>query len=302
MKNTEMTLGAAVFTIFLCILFGGNGVAMKLGYTGLGPFTSAGTRFTLAAFLLVLWARYKKISLKLDRTQWGLILVQSALFITQVSGFHLGLNHTTASHAAIVANVLPFMVLVLAHFFIPGDRITFKKGAGILLGFVGVVILFFDSPDLGGDLQKGDLIVLGAVVCWFVSAVYVKRIIHRFHAVQITLYPMILGLPVFFFNGWIWDEAMVTQITPTVVKTILYQGAITAAFGFVAWNTMLQRFGVTALHSFVFIVPLAGVTNGVILLDEPVTHHLLGAISCIVIGIVVVNLRRPRKIPVAPLH
>jgi len=301
-KNTDMTFGAALFTVFLCVLFGGNGVAMKLGYTGIGPFTSAGIRFTIASCLLVLWAMYKKIPLKLTPLQCRLISVQSILFVFQVSCFHLGLNSTTASHGALVANALPFLVLILAHFFIPGDRITLKKGAGILLGFVGVLILFFDEPDLNADLRKGDLIVLAAVLCWSVSAIYVKRIIGHFHAVQITLFPMILGIPFFFINGWIWDDPMVTRVTPTVVKGILYQGAVTAAFGFVAWNTMLKKYGATALHSFVFIVPLAGVTNGVIILGEPVTQHLLAAIACIVVGIMVVNMRRRKKTPILPPH
>lgn len=302
MKNADMTPGAALFVIFLCMLFGGNGVAMKLGYTGIGPFTSAGIRFTLASVLLVFWAWYKNIPLKMDRDQWRLILAQCILFVVQVAGFHLGLDKTTASHGALVANVLPFMVLILAHFFIPGDRITLKKGSGILLGFIGVVFLFFDQPDLDADLKTGDLLVLTAVVCWSVSAVYVKRIIDRFNAVQITLYPMVFGVPFFFAGGVLWDSAMITTVTPKVVKALVYQGAVTAAFGFVAWNTLLQKFGATALHSFVFIVPLAGVSFGVAFLGEPITPHLLVAICCIVAGIMVVNLRKRKKSPVVPSH
>ena len=302
MNNGDMTLGASLFTVFLCLLFGGNGVAMKLGYTGLGPFTAAGIRFSLAASLLVAWSVYKRIPLRLTPFQLRLILVQSILFCFQVSGFHLGLAHTTASHGAIIANALPFLVLILAHFFIPGDRITLKKGVGIILGFVGVVVLFFDQPDVSGGLQKGDILVLCAVLCWSISATYVKRINDHFHAVQITLFPMFLAVPVFFISGWLWDPAMVVKVDATVIRALVYQGAVTAAFGFVAWNTMLKRFGATALHSFVFIVPLAGVSFGVIFLDEPLTSHLLAAMACIVAGIVTVNIKRPRKSQTIPPH
>jgi len=301
-KNRDMTLGAGLFTICLCLFFGGNGVAMKLSYTGLGPFTTAGFRFVLASSLLIIWSLYKKIPLMPTPLQARLILVQSCLFLFQVSGFHLGLANTTASHGAIIANVLPFLVLILAHYFIPGDQITLKKGAGIVLGFIGVVVLFFDQSDLGSSLQKGDLIVLGAVLCWSVSAIYVKRINHHFHAVQITLFPMLLTIPFFFINGWIWDPAMVTHITPLVIKSVFYQGAVTAAFGFVAWNTMLKKFGATALHSFVFIVPLAGVSFGVFFLKEPITTHLLIAMACIVAGIIVVNFKKPKRLPMLPLR
>ena len=42
-------------------------------------------------------------------------------------------------------------------------------------------------------------------------------------------------------GGAIWDGQMVFNITPTVLLALLYQGLVTAAFGFVAWNQLLQR-------------------------------------------------------------
>ena len=301
MRNTDMTLGASLFTLTLCLLFGGNGVAMKLGFTGIGPFTSAGMRFILASLALLIWARIRRIPLKLSQDQFWMILVQCGIFTGQVSLFHLGLNQTTASHGALISNVLPFMVLILAHFFIPGDRITLKKGLGVCMGFIGVVILFFDRPDLSSDLKNGDFIIMGAVLFWSVSAVYVKRINAHFHAIQITLYPMIFGIPLFLTAGYVWDDVMVAAITPTVVKALAFQAFVTTAFGFVAWNTLLQQYGTTALHSFIFIIPLSGVWCGVYFLDEPVTSHLLGAIIFIVAGILVVNLKRRKRPPVMPV-
>jgi len=297
-----MTLRASVVTIFLCLLFGGNGVAIKLGFTGLGPFTSAGIRFTMAAVALFLWAWYKKIPLALAQNQRMPILIQSCLFTVQLSCFHLGLARTTASHGSLIANVLPFVVLILAHFFIPGDKITLKKSVGILLGFIGVVLLFFDEPALNSNLQQGDMIVLAAVLCWGVSAVFIKRIIAGFHVVQITLYPMIFGIPFLFLGGLIWDDPMVTAITPTVVKALLFQSLVTTAFGFVVWNTLLQRFGATALHSFIFIIPISGVFLGVMILNEPVTPHLLAAIGFVVAGILVANIRKRKKVLLFPIQ
>lgn len=296
-----MTLRASVLTIFLCLLFGGNGVAMKLGFTGLGVFTSAGIRFSLAAVALFAWAWYKKIPLALDRDQRLPILIQSCLFTFQLSFFHLGLSRTTASHGALITNILPFVVLILAHFFIPGDKITLKKSVGIFLGFIGVLLLFFDAPALDSDLQKGDILVLCAVLVWGTSAVFIKRIIQGFHVVQITLYPMIFGIPFLFLGGLLWDDPMVLAVTPTVIKALLFQSLVTTAFGFVVWNTLLQRFGATALHSFIFIIPLSGVFLGVMILKEPVTPHLLASIGFVVAGILVVNIRKRKKVLLFPI-
>lgn len=302
MKNVDMTLRASLFTILLCTLFGGNGVAIKLGFTGLGPFTSACIRFSMAAFALLLWARYKKIPLALDQSQWFQIVIQSMLFTIQLACFHIGISKTTASHAMLISNVLPFVVMILAHFFIPGDTITLKKSLGILMGFIGVALLFFDDADPNSNIQKGDIIVLCAVLSWGISSVYVKRIIPGFNVIQITLYPMILGVPFLLLGGILWDDPMVIGITPTVVTALFFQAFVTAAFGFVAWNTLLKRFGATALHSFIFIIPLSGVFFGVMILNDPVTPNLLTAIGFIVAGILVVNIRKRKKILPFPIQ
>ena len=296
-KNADMTLKASLCMVGLCTIFGGNGVAIKYSLTGLGPFTSAGIRFSLAGLVLLLWARHKQIPLALNRKQLGLILVQGCLFSVQLSCFHIGLNRTTASHGALISNVVPFLVLILAHFFIPGDRITLKKALGMVLGFLGVVLLFFDRPDLNTDLRSGDLIILAASVSWSVSVIYLKRIIEHFNTLQVTLYPMMIGIPVFFLGGLAWDDPMIRAFTLPVIHALLFQSVITTAFGFVAWNTMLREFGATAQHSFIFIIPLSGVFFGVVLLDEPVTGHLLASIVLILAGIMVVNMRKKRRLP-----
>ncbi|HKL01399.1 MAG TPA: DMT family transporter [Desulfotignum sp.] len=302
MKDAEMTVKASMFTVFLCVLFGCNTVAIKTGFTGLGPFTSAFIRFSIAAVTLFLWARFRQIPLAMTKNQIRLLSLHCVLFTIQVGLFHLGLARTTASHGALIANVLPFMVLILAHFYIPGDRVTWRKGMGVTLGFIGVALLFMDEPDLGTDLKTGDIIVLGAVLSWSISAVYLKRIIEDFNAIQVTFYPMVFAIPFLFAGSVIFDHVMVTQVTPLVVTALLFQAFATGSFGFVAWNSMLQKFGASSLYSFIFIIPVAGVAAGVLLLNEPVTRHLLAAISLIVAGIMVVNIRRKKKPPVVPVQ
>ena len=294
-NNDDLTAKAAVLTVFICILFGANPVAIKFSLTGLGSFTAAGIRFAIAAIVIFTWARFKKIPLRLNQKQVGQMLIVSAIFVVQLSCFYLGLDKTTASHGALISNVLPFFVLILAHFFIPGDSISLKKGIGITLGFMGVLLLFFDEQDLAGDLKRGDLIILGPVFLWSLRAIFVKKSISEYNVVQITIYPMIFGTPFFFLGGFLWDDQMIRIINPTIIKALLYQSIVTASFGFIVWNSLLQKFRATALHSFIFIMPLAGVLFGVLLLGETITTHLVTSITFIVTGVVIVNLRRKKQ-------
>ena len=289
-----MTVRASALTIFICILFGANPVAIKFCLTGIGAFTAVGVRFSIAAIVIFAWSKYKKIPLALNRKQLGQVGILAVIFVVQLSCFYLGMSKTTASHGALISNILPFMVLVMAHFFIPGDTFTPKKGIGILLGFIGVCFLFFDQQDLSGDLKKGDLIILAAVFLWSSNAVFVKRIISGYNVMQITVYPMLFGVPFFFLAGFLWDDQMVRMVNPTIIKAVLYQAIVTASFGFITWNSLLQRFGATTLHSFIFIMPLTGVLFGVLLLGETLTPNLVIAIIFIVAGVIIVNLRRSK--------
>lgn len=298
MKSNDMTVKASVVTVFICIIFGGNTTAIKIALDGMGAFTAAGVRFALAALVIFCWSAYKGISLRLTRRQLKQVCILAAIFVVQLSCFYQGLSRTTASHGVLIANVLPFFVLILAHFFIPEDRITLRKIIGITFGFIGVVFLLLDDHHLSGDLRNGDIIILIAVAMWSSSAVYVKRIISDYHPVKITLYPMSIATPFFFAAGLIWDDPMVSEMTNAVVMSLFYQSVVSAAFGFIVWNSMLSRFGATALHSFVFIMPLAGVLSGVLLLGETVTPFLMASIGFIVAGVMVVNLhwKKPKTV------
>jgi drug/metabolite transporter (DMT)-like permease len=301
-SNRELPLSAAVFTIFLCILFGSNTVAVKVTFWGLGVFTTAALRFGIAAVAIFLWARFTGQSIVLKKGQIHQVLIFSALFTVQLSLFYLGLSKSNASRGALLSNLLPFFILFLAHFFIPGDRITRRKFFGILLGFTGVVFMFLDEKAAQAGMRIGDLIILGAVTVWACATVYLKRIISAFPPFQVVLYSTMFSVPMFLLGALIWDQSMVFQLNAPVIGALLYQSLVSASFGFVSWNTMLKKYGAVALHSFVFIMPIAGVALGGLLLGEPITVKILLALVFIVSGILVVHWHPKKAAPVYPVR
>jgi drug/metabolite transporter (DMT)-like permease len=291
----SLPLGASLYATFLCVLFGANATAIKISLGGFGIFTVAGLRFSIAAMALVIWAALTRKPLALNnRKQVFQMWILSLIFTIQISCFYIGLSKTTASHGTLISNLLPFIVLILAHFYIPGDRITMKKSIGIAFGFSGVLCLLLDQGGLSGNIHRGDSFVLVAVFLWGCNAIYLKRIIADFHAVQVTVYPMIFSIPFFFLGGWLWDAPMVGTMDMSIFLSMLYQSLVTAAYGFISWNLMLQKFGATAVHTFIFIMPISGVFFGVCLLGEPLTTALVISIVLIVTGIMVVHCHVPR--------
>ena len=78
--NAQMTLLPGVFIVFLTVIFGGNAVAIKLSLVGMGPLTTAGLRFALAAVAIACWARATGRSFRIQTGQAFQLLIVSIAF------------------------------------------------------------------------------------------------------------------------------------------------------------------------------------------------------------------------------
>ena len=290
--NREPTFLAGLAITAICASFGANATAIKISLTGLGVFTAAGLRFAMASLAISLWAYLTHKSFRLKPGQFKHVFLLSLIFVGQISLYNVGLKFTHASRGTLFSNLQPFFVLILAHFFIPGDRITLKKILGIVFGFIGVSFILFQKEGVTAELRTGDLMTLASVLLWAVNAVYTKTILHGFTPFHLVLYPGIVSLPFFFAEALVWDSPMVSHLTPVVVISLVYQGIITASIGFVLWMELLNRYGAVAMHSYVFILPVAGVLCGGLILDEPVvSRHIILSLVFIALGIIVVHSR-----------
>lgn len=296
-KIREPGITAVLAMAGLCFLFGANSVAIKTSLAGFGPFTVAGVRFSIAAVVIAVWARATRRPFRVSGRQWLHLGILSAIFLVQLSLFYHGLSLTYASRGILIVNFQPFVVLILAHFFIAGDPITKKKVAGLVLGFSGVLCVLLDNSDMAAGLRTGDAIIFAATVMWGTNTVYVKRIISGFRAFHVVLYPMVFSAPFFLLAGALWDPVPVGDIAPAVAVALFYQSFVTAAFGFVAWSFFLKIYGAVTTQSFTFIMPISGVLLGGLILGEPLTGNILVAMVLIGTGIVVVNFRRRKVIP-----
>jgi drug/metabolite transporter (DMT)-like permease len=300
--NQDISFLAGLFTVFLCIIFGSNAIAMKITFEGFGVFTSAGLRFATAAIVIFVWSKASGRSVKLTRGLGVPLILYSLLFTLQLSLFYYGISKTYASRGTLLVNLLPFYILILAHFFIPGDHITKRKLLGILLGFSGVAFVFLERKGISADLRLGDLMILTASFVWSCTTVYLKRIIHNYDPHQIVFYSMVFSTPVLFLEATIWDQPMIGNLNVRVLGALLYQSLVVASVGFVAWNGLLKKYGAVALHSYIFIVPIAGVILGGLVLNEPITLKIVVAAATIVAGILVVHLKPKKPAPAYPFR
>jgi drug/metabolite transporter (DMT)-like permease len=208
----------------------------------------------------------------------------------------VGLSKTFASRGILIVNLVPFLVLVLSHFFTHDDRITLGKLLGILMGFSGILFMFMRKQDLSSELNSGDIIIFCATLLWASSGVYTKKIIQNYRPIQLVFYPLMLAVPTLFICAFLFDQPMVNSPGGGVLAAILYQSLITGSFCFVAWNVLLQRYGAVSLHTFIFIMPVVGVLLSGLMLKEPITSNIIVALALIGGGIFITQfIKKPRS-------
>src|SRR5919205_2539030 len=127
--------------LLLCGIWGSTWLFIKLGLADLPPLTFAGIRFVIACTIIVVVIRLRHIKLPRARADWILLSISGILSF----GLNYGLvfwgeQYISSGLAALLQATLPAFGLVLAHFHLPGERMTWSKIFGVVLGFFGVAV------------------------------------------------------------------------------------------------------------------------------------------------------------------
>ncbi len=291
-----VTLGwrTIALLLLLSLVWGANMAAIKLASSHLAPLFMAGLRSLVAGFCLWLWMRSQGMKLFPERAMVWHGLAVGLLFGAEFAFMYVGINHTLASRTVLLVYTAPFFVALGAHWWLPGDRLSAAKLAGLSLAFGGVAMLFMGQGLAGGGLL-GDVMSLVAGALWAATTLYVKRfLVGRVSAVHTLFYQLVFSIPLLFACSLLWEDQPVRgAIDLATLINLFYQCVIVAFVSFLLWFRLVDRHPVSLLHSFTFFTPILGVfISGMLLLGEPLTWQVATAMSLVSLGMMLVN-RQP---------
>ncbi|MBI4270133.1 MAG: DMT family transporter [Candidatus Rokubacteria bacterium] len=279
-------LRGATLALLISMLWGGNPVAIKLGLRDAPPLRLAALRFVLggAAVALWAWATGRLAGLRVAPGDLRPLAVVGFLFIVQIATMNVGTHLTSAAHSAILLNLYGVHTVVLAHFLIPGDRLSARKVAGALVAYGGIVLLFGRQLSVGAPTLAGDAIMVLSSIALGLRTVYMARIVQRLDPVIVLLSQIVVGVVVFVALSWLLEPAA-TRWTPGLALTLAYQGLVVAGFNFVVNLWLLQRYRPSALAGFFLSQPIFGVLAAALVVGDPLTPDLLAASVAVAVGI-----------------
>lgn len=289
LQNNDITPKVVLAVLLVACLWGGNAVAMKVALRYMPPLILAGIRFALGAIIIWIWGRFNKIDFRIQKAELSSLILLSLLFSAQICTFNFGTKYTTAGRSSVLINVSPFLITILAHFFIPNDRLTIKKIIGLILAFLGIFIVFRDKIETTEPHLLGDVIMLTSGFLFSVLTIYTKKLMQNIGVYKILLWEMVFGLVPFFGISLIFERNAHYAFSPVLVIALVYQGALVASVAFIVWTTLLSRHSASRISAFLFATPLFGIGLSAIILHEAITVFLVIGAVLVAIGIYIVN-------------
>ncbi len=288
----DLDLRGAALTLLLSALWGGSPVAIKIGLLDAPPLRLGWMRFLLGGLSILAWAWWSGAlaDFRIGRRERLPLAFLGLLFTAQVGCLNLGTELTSASHSVVLLNAYAVHTVVLAHFMVPGDRLTARKLSGVLTAYAGIVLLFVRQFGGGGATLLGDVIVSVSALLLGERTIYLVRAVQRIDPVKLLLAQALIGTAgLATVSLWLEAGSAYRWTTPLALS-LFYQGVVLAGFNFAANLWLLKHYRPSALAGFYLTSPIVGVLLSALVAGEPLTGALLLASVLVAIGVGLTSL------------
>jgi len=286
---------ATLLLVLLCAIWGANQVVIKIANQGISPVFQAGLRSIGSALLVLLWCRWRREKLLVRDGTLAPGIAVGLLFAFEFVLVYWGVTFTTASRAAVFIYTAPFTVAIGAHLFVPGDRLTLAKLAGLVAAFLGVVVAFADALRLPSQRELiGDVMCFVGAIAWGATTVLIKATkLAQASPERTLMYQLAVSAVVLPVVALLTGEPGVFAPSVAVVAALLYQIVVVAFATYITWFWLIGRYPASRLAAFTFLTPVLGVAFGALFLGESIRPALIVAVATIAAGIYLVYRPAP---------
>jgi drug/metabolite transporter (DMT)-like permease len=284
--------------LFLALgfIWGSSYLFIKLAVDDFGTFTLVAGRLVVGAALLWSVVLIARQALPRERRMYGHLLVMAVINITVPFLLITWAEQSVESSlAAILTSPVPLFAIVLSALFLPDEPMRLNGLIGLLVGFVGVVIITSRGLTGAGGSITGEIALLGAALSYAAGAVYSRRNVRGLAPMipavfQVTFAAIITGTLALLFEHP-WTASPDTQ----AVFSILWLGLLGSGIAYLIVFRLFAHWGATRTTLVAYLLPVVGIVLGYLVLDEPVDARIVVGTALVITGVALVNSRFGRR-------
>ncbi len=287
----------ALVIVVLTLIWSSTWLAIKIGLESLPPFLAAGWRFLVAFTLLFLFSL--KLNRPIPKDLRTHLFFLGFSFINFTAGYGLvywGEQYLNSGLTSVLFTVMPFYVAIFSIKLLPSENITLTKMVGILIGFLGVVIIFSDQLQLNGsNALYGMIAVLISPAFSALGTIVGKIARARFHPVTLNTFPMLYASLTLFAIHFAVEPNMPVHYDLKAWLSLLYLGIFGTAIAFVLYFWLLKTTSAVLMSLITFVTPPLALFWGWVVKDEQITLQLIAGMLVIFAGIFIVSKASQKK-------
>jgi len=280
----------------LVALWGSNFMFIKLGVAAVPPATLVATRLVIGALILVAVVRAMGYTLPpLGRAWMPYVVLGVAGNCLPFWFITWGQKSIDSALAGILMAIMPLTTVLLAHFFVAGERMTRNRVAGFALGFIGIVVLMGPAAlaGLGGSALAvlAQLSVLAGALCYAVNGILIRVLLKGdvwVASACIIAVAAAVSVPVALVVDRPWQLAPGAE----ALRILLWIGIGPTAIATLVHLKLISSAGPTFMSLINYCIPVVATFFGVWLLGEQPGANAYAGLMLILAGIALSQLRR----------
>ena len=297
-----LRLVAAFAAVYL--IWGSTYLAIRVAIETIPPFVMAGSRFLVAGAILYVWSAVRGTA-RPTRPQWIGALVVGALLLAGGNGAVTWSEQEVPSGlAALVVATIPIWMVLLDAVRPGGSRPTKFTMLGVLIGFLGIVLLF-GPANLGATegIRPVSMIVLFfAPLSWAIGSLYSRGAPKPHAPLQGIGMQMLCGGALLLIAATVtgqWTEVDVSSITAASLVSFVYLVVFGSIIAYSAYIWLLSATTPAKVSTYAYVNPIVAVFLGWAIASEPVTPAMLGAMAIILFSVTLISGLADRRKTVA---
>ena len=284
-KTTDILL-----LILLAAVWGSAFFNIKIATYTYDTISLVFVRVFFAVIALAFYCSYKNIKIKAFSKDWKLYAIVGLCNI--VIPFLLiayGTNKVQSYLAAILMSTTPLSGTILAHFFTKNEKLNFFKLFGVIMGFTGVVFLFFDKLVISESNFIYALIILCGSTFYVIGGILTLKFLKNKGNENVAISTVLWSL-IFLFPFFLLQEPWI-NLKPSLESTIalIYLGVFPTGFAWMLRFYLLTKVGLVFQTQVAYLIPLFGVFFGYLVMNEQITWRVMVSLIIIITGIFIVK-------------